>query len=197
MNIESKKHIFVALALSFALSTTHTTYPIFDWLDNMRDKLSEPIMGKVTKDLEKKDNKSIPKQNVSNRRPVAKSQVVQVPADKKEPAPTPLVLDIAEMLTQAYCAEGIKTPINRIGANAAIKTGYDWFGRQISSRQVVPQLAESVFVSTVMFSIHNLAAYFLYPNFVKENWLVKGVVNDFCSTMVMNLAASFFGYFNV
>jgi len=96
-------------------------------------------------------------------------------------------------LTQIYCTEGIETPINRIGANAAVKTGYQWFGRQISSRQVIPQLAESVFVSAVMFSVHNLAAYFLYPNFVKNSWWMKGFANGFCSNMVMGLAGRLFG----
>lgn len=188
------KRIFVALALIFALSTSHVTYPVFDWLDTMRDKLSEPILGKVTKDIEKKDNKSIPKHNASNHSKV-KSQVAQqqVQAEKPAPkAPESLTLGIAEALTQAYCTEGIETPVNRIGAQAAVKTGYQWFGRQISSREIVPQLAESVFVSAVMFSVHNLAAYFLYPNFVKNSWWMKGFANDFCNSMIMGLASRLF-----
>ena len=189
-----KKSIFVALALSFALFTSHITYPVFDWLDTMRDKLSEPILGKVTKDLDKKDT-SMPKQTVSPRRPTVKRQAVApAPAEKKAPkAPTSSVLDIAEVLTQVYCTEGIETPINRIGANAAVKTGYKWFGRQISSRQVVPQLAKGVLVSAVMFSIHNLAAYFLYPNWLKDRWWAKGFADSFCSSMVMGLASNLFG----
>jgi len=193
---KDKKHIFIALALSFALSITQITYPVFDWLDTMRDKLSEPIMGKVTKGIDKKDIKSPVKSNGLSRRPIINSQVTQQqgPADKKaSKEPTSPVLDIAEVLTQAYCTEGIETPINRIGAHAAVKTGYQWFGRQISSRQALPQLAQGVLVSSVMFAIHNLAAYFLYPDFVKNRWWVKGFADSFCSSMVMGLASSLFG----
>ncbi len=191
---KNKRHIFVALALTCALSTAHITYPVFDWLDTMRDKLSEPIMGKVTKGIDKKDTKSVPKQTASNRGPAIKSQVAPVPVNKKATKePMPPILNIAEALTQAYCTEGIETPINRIGAHAAVKTGYEWFGRQISSRQAIPQLAKGVLVSSVMFSIHNLAAYFLYPNWLKDRWWAKGFADSFCSSMVMGLASSLFG----
>lgn len=184
----------MALALVFALSTPYMTYPFFDWLDTMRDKLSEPILGKVTKDINTSDIKSIPKSNTSSRSTV-KSQVArpQVPTEIAPQAPESLTLGIAEALTQMYCTEGITTPINRIGAQAAVKTGYQWFGRNISSREIVPQLAESVFVSAVMFSIHNLAAYFLYPQFVKNSWWGKGFADSLCSGMVMNLAGRLFG----
>lgn len=185
------KRIFVALALVFALSTSHMTYPIFDWLDTMRDKLSEPILGKVTKDIDKKDTNTL-KPTVSSRSTV-KSQIAQQQAKIAPKAPESLTLSIAEVLTQVYCTEGIETPINRIGAQAAVKTGYEWFGRKISSRQVVSQLAESVFVSAVMFSVHNLAAYFLYPNWLKDRWWAKGFADSLCSSMVMGLAGSLFG----
>ncbi len=85
------------LALSFALSTTHVTYPIFDWLDTMRDKLSAPIMGKVVK----AQDKSIPKPQVSKRHHTVKSQVAPA-VEKTEPETSaPLILDIAEMFNSS------------------------------------------------------------------------------------------------
>lgn len=205
---ESKKYTFVALVLGLALSSTQMTHPIFDWLDNLRDKLSAPIMGKVTKaqdkptPLQQPVNRVNHQPNRQNRRKIIKNQatrpVVQVTQPvvaetQPEKAPTPIALDIAEMLTQVYCTEGIETPINRIGVSATIKTGFSWFGRKISSHQALSTLAKDVLISSVMFSVHNLAAYFLYPNWLKDRFWMKGFANSLCSSMVMGFASTVFG----
>jgi hypothetical protein len=193
----SKKSILLALIIGFAFSNSQITYPVFDWLDAMRDKLSEPILGKVTKNIDI-DTKQPEPVNTSRRRGRMVKGHVAAPSHKQSQEKTfqtamPFVLDIAEVFTQAYITEDIETPINRIGAHAGIKTGYQWFGRKISSRDIPSKLAKGVLVSSVMFAVHNLAAHFLYPNWLKERWWMKGIANDICTTMVMSLASNLFG----
>lgn len=195
----------MAVALSFALSTPLMTYPLFDWLDNLRDRLSAPIMGKVIKDQDKNVqkpqglNRQTSKLNGRNGvKQHAAKQAVRQPetatVNKKSPKPvTPISLSIAQMLTKSYLAEGIETPINRIGANAVIETGYDWFGRKISSRKAIPKLVKGVLASSVMFAVHNMAAFFLYPDYLKNCWWMKGFADSFCTSMVMGAASTLFG----
>lgn len=202
-----KKRLFSSLALICALFSSQITYPVFDWLDALRDKLSEPIMGKVvdpskatatgsTKNQDKQNNhNNHNKQKINHHVAASEVNKPENTKNKKQDAKkteTPVALDMAKIVADAYVTEGIETPITRIGASAAVQTGFDWFGRKISSRQALPQLAQGVLISSVMFAVHNVAAFFLYPNWLKERWWMKGFANSVCSSLVMGIASTLF-----
>jgi hypothetical protein len=156
-----------------------TMYPLFSYLDKVRDLFASRMSEATDKEIAL---------FASQDDAMAQIEAMRLRTTWADFAQPFVAMNVEEALKSC-----MYTPLNYIGVKTGFNTLYNWFAKKITYKQVLSSIGQGVLVGAVIFSVNEVAKKKLHPSWVKKNYYARTVATKVCSRLAVAVGMGLLG----